>query len=162
MALKRLQSELKQANIEPNYFYSIEPEAKNFYIWNVLLIGPPDSLFEGGIFKCKFEFSTDYPNKAPKFKFITNLLHPNIYKDGKVCISILHDGKDEWEYEHISERWNPSHSVNSVLMSVLSMLSNPNFESPANIEASVMWKNDWCTYKKHVYKVIAESQNTIK
>jgi ubiquitin-conjugating enzyme E2 G1 len=162
MALKRLQSELKQTINEPNYFYSIEPDSKNFYIWNVLLIGPPDSPFEGGIFKCEFKFTPEYPNKAPGFRFITNLLHPNIYKDGKVCISILHDGKDEWGYEDISERWNPSHSVNSILMSILSMLSNPNFESPANIDASVLWKNDWVTYKKQIYKIVSESQNTIK
>ena len=140
MALKRLQAEFKQLTVEPNYFYTVEPDPKNFYLWNVLLIGPPDSPFEGGI-----------------FKFVTNLFHPNIYKDGKVCISILHDGKDEWGYEDISERWNPSHSVNSVLMSVLSMLSNPNFESPANVDASVMWRNDWESYKKQVYKTVSQS-----
>jgi len=157
MALKRLQAELKQLTVEPNYFYTVEPEPKNFYVWNVLLIGPPDSPFEGGIFKCQFRFTQDYPNKAPEFKFITNLFHPNIYKDGKVCISILHEGKDEWGYEDISERWNPSHSVNSVLMSILSMLSTPNFESPANVDASVMWRNDWESYKKIVYKTVSES-----
>ena len=157
MALKRLQSEFKQLTVEPNYFYTVEPEQKNFFIWNVSLIGPPDSPFEGGIFKCQFKFSQEYPNKAPDFKFVTNLFHPNIYKDGNVCISILHEGKDQWGYEDISERWNPSHSVNSVLMSILSMLTNPNFDSPANVDAYVMWRNDWDSYKKIVYKIVAQS-----
>lgn len=158
MALKRLQAELKQLIIDPNYFYTVEPDPNNFYIWNVLLIGPPDSPFEGGIFKCQFKFPQNYPNKAPEFKFITFLFHPNIYNDGKVCISILHDGKDEWGYEHISERWNPSHSVNSVLISILSILTDPNFESPANIEASVLWKNDLESYKNIIYKIVAQTQ----
>jgi len=157
MAMKRLQSELKQYYKESNYFYSIEPDIKNFLIWNVLLIGPPETPFEGGIFKCQFKFPSDYPNKPPEFKFICPIIHPNIYTDGKVCISILHEGKDEWGYEDISERWNPSHSVNSVLMSILSILTNPNFESPANIEASVLWKNNWEQYKKQIYKIVAKS-----
>ncbi len=157
MALKRLNAEYKQILQEPNYFYSVEPNLKNFYHWDVILIGPPDSPFEGGIFKCQFKFPTDYPNKPPEFKFISQFPHPNIYPDGKVCISILHEGKDEWGYEHISERWNPSHSVNSILMSVLSMITNPNFESPANVDASVMWRQNWDQYKKIIYKYIANS-----
>jgi ubiquitin-protein ligase len=158
MAMKRLQQEYKQNMTEPNYFYSIEVNPKNFLVWNVALLGPPDSPFEGGIFNCQFKFHHVYPNKPPEFKFLTPLYHPNIYPNGEVCISILHEGKDEWGYEHISERWNPSHSVNSVLMSILSMLTNPNFDSPANVDASVMWRNNWDQYKKVVYKMIAKNQ----
>jgi ubiquitin-protein ligase len=157
MALKRLQSELKQMLNEPNYFYSVEPDQKNYLLWNVLLIGPPDSPFEGGIFKCQLKFPPNYPSKPPEFKFITSFPHPNIYPDGRVCISILHEGKDEWGYEDISERWNPSHSVNSILISILSILNNPNFDSPANIDASVMWRNNWSTYKREVYKIVSKS-----
>jgi len=157
MALKRLQSEYKQYLKEPNYFYSVELNSLNFFTWNVLIIGPPDSVFEGGIFKCQLKFPLDYPNKPPEFKFLTSFPHPNIYPDGKVCISILHDGKDEWGYEDIAERWKPSHSVDSIIMSILSMLNNPNFESPANVSASVMWSNDWEQYKKQIYKIIAKS-----
>lgn len=157
MALRRLQTEYRQLQKESEYFYSIQLNENNIFIWDVLLFGPPDTLFEGGIFKCQFKFSSQYPNKPPEFKFITDLYHPNIYPDGKVCISILHEGEDQWGYEHISERWNPSHSVNSILMSILSMLSNPNFESPANIDASVMWKNNWEQYKKRVYRQVANS-----
>ena len=157
MALKRLQSEYKQNLSEPNYFYSIEVNPKNFFSWDVLLIGPPETIFEGCIFKCQFKFSSEYPNRPPEFKFLSNLYHPNIYPDGKVCISILHEGTDEYNYEHISERWNPSHSVNSILMSILSMLPNPNFESPANVDASVMWRNDWNKYKQIIYKIVSKS-----
>jgi ubiquitin-conjugating enzyme E2 G1 len=157
MAMKRLQMELKQQINEPNYYYSIEVDDKNFMKWNILLLGPSDTIFEGGIFKCQIEFPKEYPNKPPSFKFIDKLYHPNIYPDGKVCISILHEGEDQYGYEHISERWNPSHSVNSILMSILSMLTAPNFESPANVDASKLWRDDFNKYKIHIYKTIAKT-----
>ena len=52
--------------------------------------------------------------------------------------------------EDISERWNPSHGVNSIMMSIISMLSAPNFESPANVEASSLCKNSPEKYKKRI------------
>ena len=157
MSLKILQSEYKQYLKEPNYFYSIKPNIKNFYIWDVLLIGPPDTPFEGGIFECIFEFPQNYPMKPPSFKFITSFPHPNVYNDGKMCISILHDGIDEFGYENISERWSSSQNVNSILMSILSIISEPNFESPANVDAAQLWKKDYSSYKNMIYKIIAKS-----
>ena len=157
MAMKRLQMELKQQISEPNYYYSIDVDEKNFMKWNILLLGPSDTIFEGGIFRCQIEFPKEYPNKPPSFKFVDKLYHPNIYPDGKVCISILHEGEDQYGYEHISERWNPSHSVNSILMSILSMLTAPNFESPANVDASKLWRDDFDKYKINIYKLIAKT-----
>jgi ubiquitin-protein ligase len=155
MALRRLQIEYKQYLSDPNCYYTIEPDADNFHIWNILLFGSLNTIFENGVFKCQLIFPKEYPNKPPDFKFITKLPHPNIYSDGKVCISILHEGKDQFEYEDISERWNPSHSVNSILMSVLSMIIAPNFESPADLNMSKLWQSDFDEYKKIIYKIIA-------
>jgi ubiquitin-conjugating enzyme E2 G1 len=154
----RLHSELKEINNNPNYFYSIEPNSKNIYEWNALLIGPPDTIFEGGLFKSKLVFPKNYPNEPPEFKFITNIPHPNIYPDGKICISILHKGTDEFGYEHITERWNPTHSVDTILISIISVLSNPNFESVANVDASNLWKNNYEEYKKIIYQIVSNTQ----
>ena len=155
--IKRLQGEFKEYLKNPSDFYSIEVNEKNFFSWDILILGPPETIFEGGIFKCNIIFTSDYPNKPPQFKFITKLFHPNIYPDGKVCISILHEGHDQWEYESISERWNPSHSVNSIIMSILSILTEPNFESPANVDASIMWQKNFINYKKIIYETISHS-----
>jgi len=155
MAFKRLNMEFKQQEKEPNCYYSLYPDEKNFLSWDILLFGPNDTIFEGGIFKCRLEFTKEYPTKPPKFKFIDNLFHPNIYQNGDVCISILHEGVDIYGYEDISERWNPSHSVNSILMSILSILAAPNFESPANVDASKLWQENFDEYKKIIYKMIA-------
>jgi ubiquitin-protein ligase len=152
MAIKRLQIEYKQYQKEPNSFYSIIIDENNFLIWNILLFGIPETIFEGSILKCKLMFSKDYPNKPPIFKFTDDFFHPNIYIDGTVCMSILHEGEDVYGYEERAERWNPSHSVNSILLSFLSILSEPNFDSPANVDASVLWKNNFNEYKKIIYK----------
>jgi|UniRef100_A0A6C0EBM4 ubiquitin-conjugating enzyme E2 G1 len=158
MALKRLDYEYKQYIKEPSQFYTINPESKNFYIWHILILPPSNTIFEGGIFKCIINFSKDYPNKAPEFKFITELPHPNIYQDGKVCISILHDGVDHYESEDISERWNPSHSVNSIIMSIISILIAPNLDSIANVDSYKLYRDNYNEYKKIIYRLIKNNQ----
>ena len=158
MALKRLDSEYKQYKKDQSQFYIIDPDPKNFYIWNILILGPTDSIYEGGIFKCVIKFSLDYPNKAPDFKIITELPHPNIYPDGKVCISILHDGNDIlYGSEDISERWNPSHSVNSIIMSIILILITPNLDSIANVDNYKLIRDNYTEYKNIIYKIIAKN-----
>ena len=59
-------------------------------------------------------------------------------KNGDVCISILHEpGDDKYGYEKAAERWLPVHTVETILLSVISMLADPNYESPANVDAAV-------------------------
>lgn len=74
----------------------------------------------------------------PTMYFKSAMWHPNVYEDGKVCISILHNpGEDENAYESADERWRPILGVEAIIMSVISMLASPNDESPANIDAAV-------------------------
>ena len=64
--------------------------------WEVFIQGPPDTLYEGGWFNANLKFPHDFPNNPPKMKFTTpNFWHPNVYKDGRVCISILHEAKED-------------------------------------------------------------------
>src|SRR5262245_20404734 len=70
------------------------------YKWQVLVIGPPETLYEGGFFKAILDFPREYPQKPPKMRFVTPIYHPNIDSNGQVCISILHEpGDDRWGYE---------------------------------------------------------------
>lgn len=74
-----------------------------------------------------------------------------VYANGVVCISILHPpGDDPNQYEHASERWSPIQSVEKILISVMSMLAEPNDESPANIEAAKMWRANRAQYEQRV------------
>ena len=124
----------------------------DLFKWNVLFEGPEDTLYEGGYFKARLQFPEDYPNSPPTMIFLSKMWHPNIYPDGKVCISILHaPGHDEMNMqEKPEEKWRPILGVESVLMSVISMLNDPNIESPANLDASVQFRDDRSAYNKQV------------
>lgn len=103
-------------------------------------------------------FPQSYPINPPKLKFITPIFHPNVYENGEVCISILHEGEDQYGYEAASERWSPVQTPETILLSVISMLSSPNDESPANIEAGKLWREDKKEFKKKVRRCVRDSQ----
>ncbi len=130
----------------------------NAFQWDVTVLGPKDSPYEGGIFNAKITFPENFPLYPPEFKFNTEIFHPNIYDGGKVCISILHPpGDDKWGYEKAEERWRPVHSVNSIIISIISLLSAPNDESPANIDAGKIWREDKVKFQQIVNDCVRKS-----
>jgi len=139
----------------------------DIFRWEVLIIGPPDTLYEGGFFKCHLIFPRDYPLRPPVLRVLTEMWHPNIDKDGKVCISILHEpGDDRYGYEKASERWLPIHTVETILISVISMLADPNDESPANVDAAKEWRDSQPPtnnpeFKKKVARCVRKSQEEL-
>ncbi|OAA41690.1 ubiquitin-conjugating enzyme [Metarhizium rileyi] len=119
--------------------------------WECLIQGPEGTPFEGGVFPAELRFPKDYPLAPPTMKFLADMWHPNVYPSGLVCISILHPpGDDPNHYEHASERWSPIQSVEKILISVMSMLAEPNDESPANVEAAKMWRERRAEYENKV------------
>lgn len=109
--------------------------------WEVAIFGPPNTLYEGGYFKAHMKFPADYPYSPPSIRFLSKIWHPNVYENGDLCISILHaPGDDPHSGELPSERWNPTQNVRTILMSVISLLNEPNTSSPANVDASVMFR----------------------
>ncbi|XP_027624438.1 ubiquitin-conjugating enzyme E2 G2 isoform X3 [Tupaia chinensis] len=107
-ALKRLMAEYKRPMNE-----------ENFFEWEALIMGPEDTCFEFGVFPAILSFPLDYPLSPPKMRFTCEMFHPNIYPDGRVCISILHaPGDDPMGYESSAERWSPVQSVEKILLSV--------------------------------------------
>ncbi|ONM31696.1 ubiquitin carrier protein 7, partial [Zea mays] len=72
----------------------------NVFEWQVTIIGPPDTLYDGGYFNAIMSFPQNYPNNPPSVRFTSEMWHPNVYPDGWVCISILHPpGEDPNGYE---------------------------------------------------------------
>ena len=132
----------------------------NLYEWEILIMGPDGTLFEGGFFKARLVFPPDFPNMPPTMTFVSDMWHPNVYEDGKVCISILHPpGEDAMNSQELAiERWRPILGVEQILISVISMLSDPNDESPANLDAAVQWRNDRKAFKKKVRQIVRKSQ----
>ncbi|CAF1770084.1 unnamed protein product [Brassica napus] len=137
-------------------------DEKNIFEWNVTIIGPPDTLYEGGFFNAIMSFPQNYPNSPPTVRFTSDMWHPNVYSDGRVCISILHPpGDDPSGYELASERWTPVHTVESIMLSIISMLSGPNDESPANVEAAKEWREKRHEFKKKVSRCVRKSQEML-
>lgn len=150
-----LVKELQRMTQNSSEHYSIGLVENNIYKWDVLLIGPKDTIYENAMIKGVLSFPKTYPDDPPSFKFTTDMWHPNIDQDGNVCISILHKpGDDEYGYEDVNERWMPVRDSHSVLLSILLLLSNPNCESPANLEAAQECMNSREAYEKKIIKIM--------
>ncbi|KAI9780959.1 MAG: hypothetical protein M1839_006398 [Geoglossum umbratile] len=81
-----------------------------------------------------------------------------VYENGEVCISILHPPEDDkYGYESAAERWSPVQTPETILLSVISMLSSPNDESPANLDAARLWREDMAEFRKRVKRCVRES-----
>jgi len=135
-------------------------DESNILEWEIIIIGPPDTLYEGGILKTRLTFPPEFPLLPPKMKFTTEMWHPNVYPNGDLCISILHPpGEDQYGYEDSGERWLPVHTVESILVSVISLLSSdkPNLDSPANVDAAKQVREDFTGYKKKVRRLVRRS-----
>lgn len=107
-------------------------------------------------------FSDEYPYKPPTFKFLRPIFHPNIYRDGKLCISILHaPGEDSQSGEQAEERWSPLQGVESVLRSVLLLLDDPEIASPANVDAGVTYRDNRAEYNVKAKEAVETSKADI-
>ncbi|RIA84061.1 ubiquitin-conjugating enzyme/RWD-like protein, partial [Glomus cerebriforme] len=158
-ALKRLLTEYKELTLNAPEGITAGPVSEDsFFEWEALIAGPEGTPYEGGIFSAVLKFPTDYPLSPPTMKFTCEMFHPNIYPDGMVCISILHPpGDDPNMYESSSERWSPVQSVEKILLSVVSMLAEPNDESGANIEACKIWRSNREEFNKIVRDTVKKT-----
>lgn len=121
-----------------------------------------DSPFNGGYFRAEMLFTDEYPYQPPVFRFLIPINHPNIYPDGQLCISILHKpGEDIMSGEAASERWSPLQGAESVLRSVLLLLDDPEINSPANVDASVMYRDRRPEYLQKARETVEASQKDI-
>ena len=93
-------------------------------ICEAIIFGPDDTEWESGVFKLLLEFTEEFPNKAPKVRFLTKMYHPNIYANGNICLDLL------------DKNWSPVYDYQAILYSIQSLLTDPNPDSPANNEAA--------------------------
>uniref|UniRef100_L7LX90 Putative ubiquitin-protein ligase n=1 Tax=Rhipicephalus pulchellus TaxID=72859 RepID=L7LX90_RHIPC len=165
-ALRALGLEFKSLQEEPVEGFRVKlVNDDNLFEWEVAIFGPPDTLYEGGYFKAHMKFPPDYPYSPPTVRFLTKVWHPNVYENGDLCISILHPPIDDPQSGELPcERWNPTQNVRTILLSVISLLNEPNTFSPANVDASVMyrrWKDSKGADKEYeniIRKCVADSR----
>jgi len=159
-ATKLLANTLKILIQDPVEGFTVElVDESNLFEWKVYIEGPKETLYEGGVFQLLMKFPPDYPMSPPDLRFVSDFWHPNVYKDtGVVCISILHPpGEDEMSGESAAERWLPTQTVSTIILSVISLLSAPNFSSPANVDASVEWRNSTDFFKKKIQRLVEKA-----
>lgn len=156
-----LQKELKDlAKNQPSFY--IELEDGNIYLWNVgLYISNVDSKYDGAFLRAQIRFPSNYPFSPPTFRFTPAIFHPNVYGDGRVCISILHEAGNLYSDEPSDENWSPAQCVESVLVSIISILDDPNINSPANVDASKMFRDNKDAYYERVSHDVSESKKHI-
>lgn len=142
--------------------FSVEVIDDNLAKWRVWILGPKGTPYEGGCFRARLEFPPEFPFQPPVMTFESQMWHPNVYPDGRVCISILHPpGEDKYGYETAEERWSPIQSVESVLISVISMISDPNDESPANLDAAIQWRTKPKDYNEKCQQLALKSKREV-
>jgi ubiquitin-protein ligase len=85
-----------------------------------MIIGPKDTPYENGYYFFELEFPPDYPHRPPKVTYCTNdgmtRFNPNLYKSGKVCISVL----NTWR----GEQWTACQTISSILLVLCTTLNN--------------------------------------
>lgn len=98
--------------------------------WEATIFGPSDTPYQGGVFKLNLEFSQDYPFKPPTVYFTTPIYHCNINERGGICLDLL------------KKNWSPALSVSKLLLSICSLLAEPNPEDPLMPEIARLYKNN--------------------
>jgi len=135
---KRLQTELMQLMMSAAPGVSAFPDSDNLLSWTGTITGPSATYYEGLVFKLSFEFPPTYPYNPPTVLFKTPIYHPNVDFSGRICLDILKD------------KWSAVYNVQSVLLSLQSLLGEPNNASPLNGQAAELWDKDPQEYKKLV------------
>ncbi len=123
--LRRLTHHCREMEKNPPPLCHAEPKdpAKNMTHWTGWIEGSQDTPYAGGKFHLTIDFPSDYPFRPPQIKFITPVYHPNISTKGEICMDILHS------------QWSPVLTVRSLLISLCSLLTDPNPEHGLNKEA---------------------------
>mgnify|MGYP000739296161 FL=1 len=138
MALKRIQKELSDLQRDPPANCSAGPnDDSELYNWTGTIMGPDESPYQGGVFFLNIQFPTDYPFKPPKVTFTTRIYHPNINANGAICLDILKD------------QWSPALTISKVLLSLSSLLTDPNPDDPLVPEIAHVFKTDRARYENN-------------
>ena len=158
-AIRLLMQEFQSLQKEANEGFHVKLlRDDNMFEWDVAIFGPPETLYAGGYFRAVMKFPPEYPFSPPSVKFVNKIWHPNIYDNGNVCISILHPSSNDTRSGELPcERWNPTQNAHSVIMSIISLLSEPNTSSPANVDAGIMYRR-WKEQKDKEYERIVKEQ----
>ena len=137
MALRRIQKEYQEIENDPPLNCSAGPvKPEDMFRWEGVIFGPSDSPYSGGVFKLSVLFPTDYLFKPPTLTFTTKIYHPNINSAGGICLDIL------------KHQWSPALTISKVLLSICSLLCDPNPNDPLVPEIAHLYKTNKEEYNR--------------
>ncbi len=134
MATKRIQKELSDIGNDLIGISAGPVNDNDLYKWTATITGPCDSPYAGGLFFLNVTFPTDYPFKPPKVSFVTKVYHPNINSNGSICLDILKD------------QWSPALTISKVLLSISSLLTDPEPNDPLVPDIARQYKTNKTAY----------------
>ena len=135
--VKRILKELNDMKInQPLNISLMQIKEDDNFNYKAVIIGPDFSPYENGIYYLSVQYPYDYPFKPPKCFFLTKIFHPNIDSDGKICLDIL------------EKEWTPALTIPKVLLSISSLLSQPNFDEFFCPEIAKLYKKNKYEYYK--------------
>nr|XP_044611026.1 ubiquitin-conjugating enzyme E2 E1 isoform X3 [Equus asinus] len=114
----RLKEKKSRVGLRKVQSHGAGPKGDNIYEWRSTILGPPGSVYEGGVFFLDITFTPEYPFKPPKVTFRTRIYHCNINSQGVICLDILKDN------------WSPALTISKVLLSICSLLTDCNPADP--------------------------------
>jgi len=120
--IKRLIKDVREIIKTPLTSHGIHYHHSNYDILcgQAMIIGPADTPYEQGYYFFDFKFPQDYPHKPPVVTYHTNdgitRFNPNLYKSGKVCVSILNTWK--------GDQWTGCQSISTILLALCTLLNN--------------------------------------
>ena len=129
MLTKRLKQEIKYLNETPIPNCSAGPK-EDMTNWVGVIIGPEGTPYQNGIFNLNINFPSEYPFKPPNIYFTTPIYHCNISEKGAICLDIL------------KYNWSPALSIGKVLMSICSLLAEPNPNDPLVSHIANLYKTN--------------------
>ncbi|KAJ5075765.1 ubiquitin-conjugating enzyme e2 36-like isoform x1 [Anaeramoeba ignava] len=128
--VRRIMKETQRLLSEPSPGISAKPDETNFRYFHVIIEGPYQSPYEGGVFHLELFVPDEYPMVPPKARFLTKIYHPNIDKVGRICLNIL------------KKQWVPTLQIRTLLISIQALLAAPNPEDPLDPQVAKHWKEN--------------------
>jgi len=127
MTSKRIKKDFQELNYNPISGIIVELINDDIFHWKGTIKGPEGSPYEGGVFFINVKFPAEYPFKPPHVKFTTPIYHPNVEKEGLICMDIINNG------------WTPASTSSSILKKVYSLMCAPNPDNPVNPDAASVY-----------------------
>lgn len=164
-SIKRLIKDVKQLKLEPLHDQGIyyKHDEEDMLKGHALIIGPKDTPYQDGFYFFELKFPVDYPFSPPKLTFLTQdgitRFNPNLYRSGKVCLSML----NTWR----GEQWTSCQTISTILLTLITVFNNkPLLNEPGVTETHSDFEkyNSILKYKNYevaIYDIVNNEKNQL-